>query len=113
VTFLLCLAFVSCSWLPTYDLERFAIDTGNAVVRAHFDLGTMFRVCRLIAGPYSTIRVNPVLLTVEPLVAVTVMLYVPVGVPGFGGGGGGRRWCGHADTTSSSVRERDEPGDTR
>jgi hypothetical protein len=48
----------------------------------------MFRACRLIAGPYSTIRVNPVLLTVEPLLAVTVMLYVPVGEPGFGGGGG-------------------------
>jgi hypothetical protein len=45
--------------------------------------------CRLIAGLYSTIRVNPVLLTVEPLVAVTIILYVPVGVPGFGGGGGG------------------------
>lgn len=38
---------------------------------------------------YCTTRANPVVLTVEPLIAVTVRLYVPLGVPGFGGGGGG------------------------
>jgi len=35
---------------------------------------------------YCTIKVNPVVLTVVPLLAVTVTFDVPVGVPGFGGG---------------------------
>src|SRR5215467_4929822 len=73
----------------------------------------MFRACRLIAGRYFTIRVNPVLLTVEPLVAVTVMLYVPVAVPEFAGRGGGGAGVllpppheGTATTTATKTSRR-------